>query len=228
MKALDVYRATLTEMDKFESPSATVNDFNYFFMVAVHEFTDVKQHLGTDSTQRDHDDIKDLLSDPTELIFGGVVSTLPESYRNMLGLKLVLKFTQNKGKHSKDDLITVYPKKKRSSRDGYISDNSYQQPKLKRSWYTLNKNSITFDIDPATILDKVTMEFYEKPKVVYLNPGYPGLSDEAKALEENNTTLQFPDHTVAKIVKVCRRIMLENIESGRYNTVLNENNLTVK
>lgn len=229
MKMLDALRALQREMDKYESPSFTVEDFVYFWTTATNEFADSKHVSGPDALQADHDDIRELLSDPTDITFGSSgTATLPDQYRNILELKLTFKMLNRVGKFKKDALIVSYPRKARSSRQGYIGNNVYQQPKLKRSWYRINKKTITVDYDPNVTISKAVMTFYENPSQMYLNPDYPDLSPADQAKEENNSTLQFSDHTVAKIVKVCRRIMLENIESGRYRTVLNENTLSVK
>jgi hypothetical protein len=229
MRMLETYRALQREMDKYESPVVTIKDFVYFWNNSIDEFSDIKHVKGADSLQADHDDIKSLLSDPTDISFGsGSTATLPDLYRNFMDLKVTLKLSKAKGKYLKDGLIVTHPSKDRSARTGYIEENAYQTAKLKRCWYSIHKNTITLDIDPDTTIQSAVLRFYEKPTVMNLSSTYADMSAEDQALEVNNTTQQFPDHTVKKIIKVCRRIMLENIESGRYNTILNENNLTVK
>ena len=40
MNALDAYRDVLRELDKYESPTFTINDFNYFYNKAISQFVD--------------------------------------------------------------------------------------------------------------------------------------------------------------------------------------------
>jgi hypothetical protein len=231
MTALDAYRDLLIELDKYESPSFSVRDFNYFWNSAVNEFVDKKLAVGPDVIQHSHDDLAVLLSDPTSLEFGevetpqvlsAVQAYLPEFYRNILGLKIVLKFTVAAGKYAKDVKLTVYPRKQRSNREGYIRKNSYQDAKEEDAWYTLRGNIIELIIDSNTEVDTGTITFLKKPVAITLNPDIENLNIDD---EDENPVLEFPDHTVSKIVKECRRIFLENIESPRYGTNFQEQNL---
>ena len=231
MRALDFYKSMLIELDKHESPSFSIQDFNHFATTTVNEFLDSKHIEGPDNLQASHDDIEKLLSDPTQLSFGkggfSNIAPLPNSYRNILDLEVVLKFTSAKGKYLLGDTIRSAPRKMRSARKGFIENNVYQKANLKRTWYRLRQGNIQILHDPAVIVKSGIIEFMKKPSVIYLNPDFTSLSASDKLLEVNNTTLEFPDHTVNKLVRLCRRIVLENIESTRYSTILNENQLSI-
>lgn len=229
MEALDVYRNCLIELDKYESPSFSIRDFNYFINSAVTEFVDAKLDVGPDIIQSDHDDLAVLLSDPTSLTFGSGatvnVASLPSGYRNMLGLKIVVTVTTAFENYAVNDEITIYPKKRPSNREGYTEKNAYQEPYDEQAWYELRGSNIEVFIDPRTQIKSGTIRFLKLPKAIYLNPSYQTLNPTDQALEANNTSIEFQDHTMAKITKVCRRIFLENIESNRYGPNVQEQNL---
>lgn len=229
MTALDLFREQSIDQDKYESATYSIRDFNYFNKAAVDELVRSKYVDGPDGEQAIHDDIKVLLSDPIPLSFGsGTSVSLPDLYRNLLDLNIGLEMLVDKGKYKKGDILTSFPRKKRSSRKGYIEKNSYQKSSLDRTWYRLRGNTISIDIDPDTKIVSGTMEMLKVPNVIYLHPDYKNLSDEEKALEENNTTIQFPVSAIQELNRICKRIVLENIESGRYQSAINENFLATK
>jgi hypothetical protein len=71
--------------------------------------------------------------------------------------------------------------------------------------------------DDATV-QTGKMDYLLTPEIVYLNPD----KTSDFTLEENNSTLQFPDTVVRNIIKNCKRIFLENIESQRYASAVQE------
>jgi hypothetical protein len=228
MRALEAYRAELIELDKYESPSFSIRDFNHFWNSATQEFISSKLATGPDVVQYDHDDLAVLLSDPTPLVFGtGSLSNqapLPNTYQNMLGMKITLEYLVNKGIHKKGDLITTFPKKQRSNREGFIQKNAYQEAFEEDSWYNLRGKLVEIIHDPDTKVKSGTINFLKKPAIVTINPLIATLTIGEQNAEVNNPTLEFPDATVLKIVKECRRIFLENIESRRYGTNIQEQN----
>jgi len=226
MRALEAYRKLLIELDKYESPSFSIRDFNHFWNSAVQEFVSKKLAVGPDVIQYDHDDLSVLLSDPTPLVFGsGAKAPLPSTYQNMLGMEIVLRYTKAVGVHKVNDQITTYPKKQRSNREGFIKKNAYQEAYEEDSWYNLRGNNVEIIHDPNTTVHSGTITFLKKPAIVTINPSIATLSPEDQLLEGNNPTLEFTDVAVLKIVKECRRIFLENIESRRYGTNFQEQNL---
>lgn len=240
MRLLDVYRKVSIELDKYESPSFSVRDFNHFWPSAVDEFIDMKLAVGPDNIQYDHDDLAVLLSDPTSLVFGNgslseTQAPLPGTYqdaeeapyRNLLTLKLILNVDTAFGSHAKGDKITVFPRKRTTSRQGFIERNAYLEPNEEDAWYELRGNHLDFFVDSRTSIDSGTIEYVKQPTIGELNPNIHNLTGDDLTSEVNNPTVEFPDHTVTKIVKICRKIFLENIESPRYGTNVQESNFRV-
>lgn len=221
MRALDTYKNLLRELDKWESATFTVNDFNYFYPSAIQEYI-TENYLPFDVRQKELDDIRAIvvLNHPLSSFTDGVTS-LPEKYRHMLHLEVVLKVLQNEGDYLKDDIVTVFPKRLKTNQKGFAQENSYQNPSIDYSHFQVDKDSIYILAGSNVEIQSAKMDYLEEPALVYLNPD----TTVDYNLEANNTTMQFPDYVIFEINKVCKRIFLENFESQRYASSLQEEQL---
>jgi len=221
MKALDTYKNLLRELDKWESATFTVNDFNYFYPSAIQEYL-TENYLPFDVRQKDLDDIRAILvlNHPITSFTNGKAS-IPEEYRHMLHLEVVLKVLANEGDYLKDDIVTVFPKRLKTNQKGFAQENSYQNPSIDYSHFQVDKDSIYILAGSNVEIQSARMDYLEEPALVYLNPDTTVSYDQ----EENNTTMQFPDYVLFEINKVCKRIFLENFESQRYASSLQEEQL---
>jgi len=221
MKALDTYKNLLRELDKWESATFTVNDFNYFYPSAIQEYL-TENYLPFDVRQKDLDDIRAILvlNHPITSFTNGKAS-IPEGYRHMLHLEVVLKVLANEGDYLKDDIVTVFPKRLKTNQKGFAQENSYQNPSIDYSHFQVDKDSIYILAGSNVEIQSARMDYLEEPALVYLNPDTTVSYDQ----EENNTTMQFPDYVLFEINKVCKRIFLENFESQRYASSLQEEQL---
>ena len=217
MDALDTYKAELKELDKFESPTFTVSDFNYFFNVGISKY--ITDNYGDfDVLQKDLDDISALLVFNHALTFSANKALLPSDYRHSLGLELKLKFTNDTIDYSIGDEITVYPKRLKTNRKGYTAENAYQQPSHEYATYQVDSEQIIIYIGTNVEIVSGTMDYIKIPDKVYLNPDRS--ADYTDPV--NNTPIQFPDYVTFEIIKQCRLSFLENIESPRYNSSLQD------
>jgi len=217
MRALEVYRFLLHELDKHESPTFTVNAFNYFFNASVDEYI-AENYVPFDVKQKDLDDLRAILVLNHPLTFATGKADLPEKYRHILHLEVSLKVLKEGKDHNVDDIVTVYPKRMKTNQKGYAQENSYQQPSVNYSYFQIDKDSLYILAGDDAEAQEGKMDYLEIPQTVYLNPD----SGSDFNAEENNTTLQFPDTVVREIIKICKRIFLENIESQRYSSTLQE------
>ena len=217
MRALEVYRYILHELDKHESPTFTVDAFNYFWNSATDE-TVKEYRRDFDLRQKDLDDLRAImvLNHPITFVNGKV--DLPEKYLHLLYLEAVLKMTKETNDHDVDDIVTVYPKRLKTNQKGFAQENSYQKPSAGYSYFQVDKDSLYVLVGDDATVQTGKMDYLLTPEIVYLNP------DKASnfTLEENNSTLQFPDTVVRNIIKNCKRIFLENIESQRYASTVQE------
>ena len=215
--ALDAYRSLLRELDKFESPTFTVGDFNYFYPSATEEYI-TNNYAIFDVEQKSLDDISAIVVLGEDLTFTANEVDLPTKYRHMLYLEAVLKFTAAVDEYAIDDTVDVYPQRLRTNRKGFTSKNAYQQQSYKRPYFQIGKGKLKVLCGTNSIATVGKIDYIETPETVYLNP------DKSADFQNplNNTLLQFPAHVNFEIVKHCRKIFLENIESSRYQSSLQE------
>lgn len=214
---LDAYRAFLREIDEHESPSCNVGTFVYHFNSTIEEYT-TNNYATLDVNQKTLDDMRAILVLDEALTFANGEADLPEKYRHMLGLEAELKFTVAAKGYPIDSTITVHPKRLRTNRNGYVSANAYHEPSYKHPFFQILKGKIRVlgGTDVSVTTGKIS--YLEIPQTMYLNPDKTvDYTDPA-----NNTVLQFPLHVNFEIIKHCRKIFLENIESPRYQSSLQE------
>lgn len=219
MRALDTYRYVLKELDKHESPTFSVDDFNYFFNSAIDEYITKNFELG-DVFEKELDDISVIIKDQVSLTQQSdhTLFAKPTDYRHMLYLNVTVKALANYRKWKINDTDTFVLKRQRTNRRGYQEENAYEQPSEDYSQYRVSNEKIKVLVGPNFDPQSAIAMYIAKPSVVYLNPD----SGVDFNLEINNSTIQFPDYVGKEIVKWCSRIFLENIESPRYRTAVSE------
>ena len=215
--SLDAHRALLKELDKYESPVFTIGDFNYFYPSSIDEYVALN-YATLDVNQKTLDDIRAILVLGEDLSLTNGEADLPEKYRHMLGMEAVLKFTVAMDGIAIDTERTVYPKRMRTNRTGFAKPNAYHKPSYKNPYFQITKDKIQVLNGIGTSVESGKIDYLETPETMYLNPDTTvDYTDPS-----NNTLLQFPDHVNFEIIKHCRRVFLENIESPRYQSSLQE------
>lgn len=218
--ALEAYRALLIELDKYESPTFTVGDFNHFYNSAIDEYI-VKNYIDFDLTQKSLDDIRVLL-ETQDLTFTDNKVDLEEDYRHVITLESVLEFSEDVRGYKKGDKITTYPKRLKTNQKGFRSKNAYLQPSYFEPYFQITGSQLTILAGDSVSGVSGKLEYIKNADTVYLNPDKS--ADFSKS--ENNSLLEFPLHVNYEILKICRRMFLENIESPRYQTNLYESKMT--
>lgn len=226
MKALDAYRDTLRELDKFESPTFSVGDFNYFYPQAVSRYVD-ENYKFFDVMQKEVDDLRSFLTLNSPVTLTAGVSTLPAAYRHILYLKVAMKFKVKIAKYAINQVVEFYPTRIKSGQKGFRFKNAFSQPNYKRYMYEIAGEELrlvwnsTF-ADPNTGIN-CWIDFVKEPSLIYLNPDKTSNYN----LEINNSTLQFNTGVIRnsvyfEIIAKCREIFLENIESPRYSAAVQQ------
>ena len=221
MTALDAYRNLLRELDKFESPTFTVGDFNYFYNSATSRY--ITDNYGEfDVFQKDLDDIRAIVTYGEPLEFNGETAPLPSDYRHLLSLEVEGNVTEELRDYSKGDKVKLYPKRLETNRKGYVADNAYQNASVHYPAYQIDGKNIYVYAGNGVELGDGKLDYIKIPETVYLNP------DKNVDLNDpvNNSILQFPDYVNLEIIKLCRQIFLENIQSPRWQTSMQENQLS--
>lgn len=221
MKALDAYRDTLKELDKYESPTFTVRDFNYFYGKAVNQWIS-ENYSRFDVIQKEVDDLRSIYKVGHPLTVTGLSTSLPTDYRHILDVRLKVKFLKDVGIFRKDGVHEVYPLRLKSSQKGFrLSRNAFHKPNHKRCYFEIYGSTIGFQLDTSLMVvdtepTNLNIDYVSEPGLVYLNPDKS--SDYNNVA--NNTVLFFntgtaPNHVYYEIINVVRAIFLENIESRR-------------
>lgn len=215
--ALEAYRGLLRELDKWESPTFTVGDFNYFYDSAKDEYI-ANNYAIFDVKQKSLDDISAIVKLEEPLTFISNEVNVPIKYRHILSLELMLKFVVAVDGYAVNDTIKVYPKRMRTNRKGFSAKNAYQQESYSEPYFQIAKGKLKILCGNEVTVTTGKIDYIEIPDKVYLNPDKSvDFSDP-----QNNTPLQFPEYVNVEIVKHCALLFLENIQSQRYQTSLNQ------
>lgn len=218
--ALEVYQGLLKELDKWESPSFSIKDFNYFVNSAMLEYTN-NNFAEFDVKGKTLDDIRVLIPDPLPITLTNGRGTLPTDYLHLLSCDIVVKYTLDHTFRRKDDLVTYKGIDRYvSDRSGYRDKNSYLRDSPTKPQYQITGNNLTIKIGTVNyaVADSAKIEYVKKPPAIYLDPRVR----QNISFDVNSIPSVFPSEVNREIVKLCRRIILENFESNRYQTQMAE------
>lgn len=208
MTSAELYRNVLRELDKYESPTFDVQDFNYFFNSAIEEYISIN-YSKFDMKQKELDDIRTLVKREQVTVTNSSI-VLPEDYRHLLEISLNLTFTNPRC----NEVISYVQTAKKIEADklGYIRENSYLAPNRYNSYYTIRGNNVILSIGNNITVTSAVLEYLRIPTAVVFDP----------VVSANNVNSEFPLHVDYELIKLCRRIFLENTESSRYQSQLVE------
>ena len=213
---LDAYRWTLEELDKTASPTLEVDSFVYQFNSTLDEYLS-NQLPGADITQKESDDIdsfivhrESLKQDSTDKS----VFEIPEDYRHTWVVEVKAKWTAAFGKFSKDEQVTLYTRRRRASRKGYQEANAFQKPSY---FYPLHERRGENLV--------IMLGSYLEPVSCYFT--YVKSFDELmlSADGSQNSEIGLPVYVIREVTKVLARKLLEELESRRYASQLQETKL---
>jgi hypothetical protein len=221
MKAIDAYRDTQKELDKYESPTFTIRDFNYFYPKAVSKYVDVN-YRRKDIFQKDDDDLGfcTKINHALQMDANGVIA-LPNDYRHLLNSKILVKFSKDFARYKKDAEVTFWPERMKSGQKGFRNRNAFGKPNGKRYYFELEGKTfrLIFDASVVSIPAKnnLFVDYIKDIPDPYLNPDKNSDYDDV----DNNSLLPFAPqddirtHVYYEIINHCRELFLENIESQR-------------
>lgn len=224
MTALDAYRGVLKEIDKQGAPTITVKDFVYFFSSSVDEYI-TENYAKGDIFQKELDDLSAVIVDDESLTQDGGDASLfvkPADYRHFLYAMVVGKATDVKYRRWKlNDTENFVLRRQRTAGRGYQETNAYQRPSEDYPQYRVSNGELRFLIGSHFVPVSATLTYVKTMDLVVLNPD-PS-SDYTNPT--NNSVLEFPDYVTKEIIKWCARVVLENLESPRYQSLLAERQL---
>ena len=185
----DVFRAVLMELDKWESPTFSIKDFNHFYNRAQEELR-------------------------LTLLPKGEVDAETHSLLAFLRTSQMLEASEGFAVVEDMFIQVVYingiiAEYLPPHREDYIQKNIYLRPRADKPYYQLQDNGV-LGIGPAAIETIRVKGILPVPEVF--------LSKDPELQVHPVSPLGF----TRECVKLCVKLFLENIESQRYQTSLNE------
>lgn len=229
MNALEAYRDVLRELDKYESPTFTVNDFNYFYNKAISQYID-SNYRQFDLLMKDVQDLSCFTASQTlTLPSSGEVSLPLADYRHLLSLKITVKFKVNIGRYKSGQSYEFWPERMKSGQKGFRYRSAYGKPNFRRYYYEIysvvesgvpvNKVRILFDSSKVEFFgtNNLVVDYIKQPAAIALASN--GLNPQT--LEFNQSTT-VRNNIYFEIINICRALFLENIESPRAPIAMQE------
>lgn len=220
MNALDAYRDVLKELDKFESPTFSLKDFNYFYNKAISQYVDVN-YRQLDLMVKDTQDLSSFTS-PSYLatVSSLGVITLPSDFRHLLSLKISVRFKTNIGKYKSGTTYDFWPERMKSGQKGFRHRSAYGKPNYRRYYYEVNNGTIKILFDSSKVefvgSNNAVIDYIKQPSEVTIT----NLTTYTTSLQFNTGATR--NNVYFEIVNICRAIFLENIESPRTPIAMQE------
>lgn len=156
MTAKSIYEAALTELNKLQAPSITLEDFNHFFNKAINQYINRKYNI-YDVNQQSSDDLRVLKSttmlspkkavaynseddiDILNRIYGATYEVnLPDDYLHMLNCICVYKVNSTHKCYDPGNYIQFGATRLTADAWGNIINNFYMKPSYKRPYYYIH------------------------------------------------------------------------------------------
>lgn len=220
MNALDAYRDVLKELDKFESPTFSLKDFNYFYNKAISQYVD-NNYRQLDLMVKDSEDLSSFISPSYLATVSSVgVITLPSDFRHILSLKISVRFKTNIGKYKSGQTYDFWPERMKSGQKGFRYRSAYGKPNYRRYYYEVNNGTIKILFDSSKVefvgSNNCVIDYIKQPSEVTIT----NLTTYTTSLQFNTGVTR--NNVYFEIVNICRAIFLENIESPRTPIAMQE------
>lgn len=158
MTAKSIYEAVLTELNKQQAPSITLEDFNHFFNKAINQFINKKYNI-YDVNQQSTDDLRVLkattMLTPSKAsvygqegsedlamlrsIYGATYElNLPDDYLHMLNCICVYKVNSTHKCYNSGDYVQFGATRLVADAWGTVINNFYMKPSYKRPYYYIH------------------------------------------------------------------------------------------
>lgn len=200
--SLELYKSVLRELDKFESPSFTLEDFNYFFNAAadnVIETMAVKMEVSDEAYMHVKSLIKDI---PLSELGDNEFEDITEDVVRLCGYKVKC--------DGKEHMAVYMPPSRRS----YIMYNYFSRPDKDQVYYENSNGRVLFLLGNGNIVESASA-------VVVTHPDRVVISSDTTLVKDST----LPRKTNREIVREATRLFLENTQNVRYQTQITEDQL---
>lgn len=225
---LEVYTALLTELNKQESPTLLLEDFNYYFNKAIQIYINERLNIYPVG-QQVVDDLSEILvlganlGDVGYSVVGfppSKVVPLPSNYFHLQRLNVALDVPGPAGPSCPTPNVqTIHPPTSfiTSKELASITNNFYLKPSLKRVYYQVNSDngqpqvSIFYGEQSNVEQVNVFIDYFRVPTKITL-------TEDALYGDEDPTPLEFKPYINQEILNRLLILIMANIEDSRIQT----------
>jgi len=190
MNSLQVYQRCVIDLDKYDTPTFEIVDFNRYSERALYEYINEK-YKEFEVTQKRTDDLRQFVIFNTFPNINNEYITLPSDYLRLLSVW----YRITDYDCGQDRWVIV--QKTTADKLGYSENNYYWRPSLRNPQYQIIQDRLYFRVgtDNASAITDVRLEYIGIPQLYYIN--------------ENDLTFTTPPYTdevdmqiVDKIVRI--------------------------
>lgn len=179
MNTLEIYQRCVIDLDKYDTPTFEIEDFNRYAEKAIYEYINEK-YKEFEITQKRTDDLRQFVTISTIAVSNQDFVALPEDYLRLLKLEYQITDLPCYDKR------WVVVQKTNADKLGYSEENYYWKPSLSNPQYQFIKNNIYFRVGEGnnTNISAVRLEYIMKPELYLIDPSdlgtysNPSYSDE--------------------------------------------------
>lgn len=222
--ALELFTGFLFEINKFNAPDCTPQEFNYWFNDSAKKFID-QQIESYEATQKETDEFRMLLVPVDKTVNEGRATNvrsieLPEDYYRLVRCSATFRCINDWQGFSDGAKIYAPVRRLTQSMRDLAMDNEYYMPEPEDPYYEIvgNKLFILFDAPSKKIedvlIESVSYAYIKEPENLELGDDFTGVKESP-----------FPASLNRKILKICVRAFLENKMSPRLQSNVAISNL---
>lgn len=165
MNALEIYQRCVIDLDKYDTPTFEIEDFNRYAEKAIYEYINEK-YKEFETIQKRTDDLRQFVTISTIAVNNQDFVVLPENYLRLL--KLEYRITDLPCYEDK----WVVAQKTNADKLGYSENNYYWKPSLANPQYQFIGNNIFFRVGSGvnSNINMVRLEYIMKPELYLINP----------------------------------------------------------
>lgn len=165
MNALEVYERCVIDLDKYDTPTFEIEDFNRYAQRAIYEYINEKYNE-FEITQKRTDDLRQFVTFSTIDVFNEDFIVLPDNYLRLLSLEYLISDLPCYEKK------WVIVQKTTADKLGYSKNNYYWKPSINNPQYQFIGDNIYFRVGEGnnSKISKVRLEYISKPILYYISP----------------------------------------------------------
>ena len=235
MTSRQVYEYILIEINKVETTTLLLEDFNYLINKAIYQFANNTYNV-YDINQQTTDKLRVLKAPTAELTPSIIMSGESNLYGNFYEVELpsdyfhilncVCEFLPSEDHKCYKKNEPIYSSARRLTADMWpqVINNHYSKPSQRNPYYFINNTSDTLQERPISVrielrcgktkfkLNKIYVDYLKVPQHIVLTV------DQLDLVEDTSQILEFPDYVCYEIINELAKLILEQSSDPRLQT----------